>query len=122
MTTAEQSLLVVLNRGGANQIQTTYERLSLEIQQCLVAHFVLADSVQFLLIQETSLKNQTNSGNGSTDPMEIQPQVTTQESQQTIQQRKIKPSKKKCKPVMVAVEILSRFQFQNLSNGLLCTL
>ena len=27
MTTAEQSLLVVLNRGGANQIQTTYDEV-----------------------------------------------------------------------------------------------
>ena len=67
MTTAEQSLLVVLNRGGANQIQTTYDEVIFGDSTVSSGTLsVLADSVTILAHSENQAEeNQTNSGNGS---------------------------------------------------------
>lgn len=69
MTTAEQSLLVVLNRGGANQIQTTYDEVIFgESTVSGNTLSVLADSVTILAHSGNHVgENQTNSGNDSTD-------------------------------------------------------
>ena len=69
MTTAEQSLLVVLNRGGTNQIQTTYDEVIFGDSTVSSGTLsVLADSVTILAHSVNQVgENQTNSGNGSTD-------------------------------------------------------
>ena len=69
MSTAEQSLLVVLNRGGANQIQTTYDEVIFgDSTMSSGTLSVLADSVTILAHSENQAEeNQTNSGNDSTD-------------------------------------------------------
>ena len=69
MTTAEQSLLVVLNRGGANQIQTTYDEVIFgDSTMSSGTLSVLADSVTILAHSGNQAEeNQTNSGNDSTD-------------------------------------------------------
>ena len=68
MTTAEQSLLVVLNRGGANQIQTVYDEVifgNSTMSETTLS--VLADSVTILAHSGNQAEeNQTNSSNGST--------------------------------------------------------
>ena len=68
MTTAEQSLLVVLNRGGANQIQTVYDEVIFgDSTMSGTTLSVLADSVTILAHSGNQAEeNQTNSGNGST--------------------------------------------------------
>ena len=68
MTTAEQSLLVVLNRGGANQIQTTYDEVIFGDSTVSSGTLsVLADSVTILAHSGNQVEeNQTNSGNSST--------------------------------------------------------
>ena len=69
MTTAEQSLLVVLNRGSANQIQTTYDEVIFGTSTLSGTSLsVAADSVTILAHSVNQVgENQTNSGNGSTD-------------------------------------------------------
>ena len=69
MTTAEQSLLVVLNRGGANQIQTTYDEVIFGDSTVSSGTLsVFADSVTILAHSGNQAEeNQTNSGNESTD-------------------------------------------------------
>ena len=69
MTTAEQSLLVVLNRGGANQIQTAYDEVIFGDSTVSSGTLsVLADSVTILAHLGNQVEeNQTNSGNSSTD-------------------------------------------------------
>ena len=69
MTTAEQSLLVVLNRGGTNQIQTTYDEVIFGDSTVSSGTLsVLADSVTILAHSGNQAEeNQTNSGNDSTD-------------------------------------------------------
>lgn len=68
MTTAEQSLLVVLNRGGANQIQTVYDEVIFgDSTMSGTTLSVLADSVTILAHSGNQAEeNQTNSSNGST--------------------------------------------------------
>ena len=68
MTTAEQSLLVVLNRGGANQIQTVYDEVIFgDSTTSGTTLSVLADSVTILAHSGNQAEeNQTNSSNGST--------------------------------------------------------
>ena len=69
MTTAEQSLLVVLNRGGANQIQTVYDEVIFgDSTMSGTTLSVLADSVTILAHSGNQAEeNQTNSGNDSTN-------------------------------------------------------
>ena len=68
MSTAEQSLLVVLNRGGANQIQTVYDEVIFgDSTMSGTTLSVLADSVTILAHSGNQAEeNQTNSSNGST--------------------------------------------------------
>ena len=72
MTTAEQSLLVVLNRGGANQIQTVYDEVIFgDSTMSGTTLSVLADSVTILAHSGNQAEeNQTNSGNDSTNTSE----------------------------------------------------
>ena len=72
MTTAEQSLLVVLNRGGANQIQTVYDEVIFgNSTMSGTTLSVLADSVTILAHSGNQAEeNQTNSGNDSTNTSE----------------------------------------------------
>ena len=72
MTTAEQSLLIVLNRGGANQIQTVYDEVIFgDSTMSGTTLSVLADSVTILAHSGNQAEeNQTNSGNDSTNTSE----------------------------------------------------
>ena len=69
MTTSEQSLLVVLNRGTANQLQTTYDEIIFgDSALSGTTLSVPSDSVTILAYsQNNGEQNQTNNGNGSGD-------------------------------------------------------
>ena len=68
MTTSEQSLLVVLNRGGANQLQTTYDEVIFEIRLFGNHSIRSSDSVTILAYSEDNgQQNQTDTGNGTGD-------------------------------------------------------
>ena len=69
MTTNEQSLLVVLNRGGANQLQTTYDEIiygASSLSETTLS--IPADSVTILAHSGNfSAENQNNTGNETTN-------------------------------------------------------
>ena len=69
MTTADQSLLVVLNRGGSNQLQTNYDEVIFgdsSLSETTLS--VASDSVTILAYSEDNgQQNQTDTGNGTSD-------------------------------------------------------
>ena len=69
MTTSEQSLLVVLNRGGQNQLQTTYDEVIFGTSTISGTTLsVPSDSVTILAFSENTVEqNQTSNGNGTGD-------------------------------------------------------
>ena len=69
MTTSEQSLLVVLNRGGVNQLQTNYDEIIFgESALSGTTLSVASDSVTILAYSEDNgQQNQTDTGNGTGD-------------------------------------------------------
>ena len=69
MTTSEQSLLVVLNRGGQNQLQTTYDEVIFGTSTISGTTLsVPSDSVTILGYSENTVEqNQTSNGNGTGD-------------------------------------------------------
>ena len=69
MTTSEQSLLVVLNRGGQNQLQTTYDEVIFGTSTISGTTLsVPSDSVTILAYSENTVEqNQTSNGNSTGD-------------------------------------------------------
>ena len=67
MTTSEQSLLVVLNRGGVNQLQTNYDEVIFgDSPLSGTTLSVASDSVTILAYSEDNgQQNQTDTGNGT---------------------------------------------------------
>ena len=85
MTTNEHSLLVVLNRGGANQLQTTYDEIiygTSSLSETTLS--IPADSVTILAHSgNSSAENQNNTGNETTNDGDNSTNSTIDDSNNT---------------------------------------